>query len=116
MKRLIIRADDAGSSRSANNAIFECASRGLVRNVSLMAPGPFIHDSAPEGNWLFITHPAFDDAEMRSVGAADVEPGQVARERDADRALLLDESLRAELERRQVLVARYSDVLGQAAL
>ena len=252
MKRLVIRADDAGSSLSANRAIFECASRGLARNISLMACGPFIKDAtqvlaglegvdfglhvtlssewdaprwgsvappksvpllldeggaftrapnvlfergvsdamlsqielevtaqldllralgfsityldehmgvgwlpglrerlqvlaerenllwahpvaglphvgsglgpresllarvdaAPEGEWLFVTHPAFDDAEMQAVGNADFAPHQIARERDEDRALLLDEQLRAELERRQLLVPRYSEVLG----
>lgn len=245
MKRLVIRADDAGSSLSANRAILQCARDGLARNVSLMAPGPFIQDAAqvlaglegvdfglhvtlssewdaprwgpaasarqvpllldadgaftrapqvlagrgvspemlaqietevvaqlarlrglgfavkyldehmgvgwlpgvrerlqvlaareglivahpieslppggsllaqldaaPDGDWLFVTHPAFDDAEMQSVGNADFAPGQIARERDADRALLLDWKLRRELEARQVLVARYSEVLG----
>jgi predicted glycoside hydrolase/deacetylase ChbG (UPF0249 family) len=45
-KRLVVRSDDAGSSRSANRAISECATRGLARNISLMAPGPAIEDAA----------------------------------------------------------------------
>lgn len=255
MKRLVIRADDAGSSRAANRAILQCARDGLARNVSLMACGPFIvsaaqvlaalpnvdfglhvtlssewdaprwgpcaprdqvralldgdgaftrapnvlfergvgeemleqmetevaaqlqklralkleisyldehmgvgwlpglrerlqalarreglrwtHgvpglpsapdstrglsplqvlarrvEAAPDGDWLLVTHPAFDDEEMRALGNADFAPGQIARERRADRHLLLDASLRRELKRQQVLVARYSEVLG----
>lgn len=37
---LIIRADDAGSSRSANQAIREAWTGGILRNISVMAPGP----------------------------------------------------------------------------
>ena len=255
MKRLIIRADDAGSSRAANRAILQCARDGLARNVSLMACGPCITsaaqilaalpnvdfglhvtlnsewdaprwgpcaprdqvralldgdgaftrapnvlfergvseemleqmetevaaqlqrlralgleisyldehmgvgwlpglrerlqalarreglgwthgiqglppapdaarplsplqvlarrvEAAPDGDWLLVTHPAFDDEEMRAVGNEDFAPGQVARERRADRQLLLDSWLRRELDKQQVLVARYSEVLG----
>lgn len=35
--RILFRADDAGSSRSANLAVREVCERGVVRNVSLMA-------------------------------------------------------------------------------
>jgi predicted glycoside hydrolase/deacetylase ChbG (UPF0249 family) len=255
MKRLVIRADDAGSSRAANRAILQCARDGLARNVSLMAPGPCIEEAAqvlvglpnvdfglhvtlnaewdaprwkpcapreqvlalldedgaftrapndlfergvgeevlgqietevvaqlqrlrslgftvtyldehmgvgwlpglrerlqtlarregllwtreiqdlppapdsatpqsplqvlasrveaaPDGDWLFITHPAFDDEEMRALSNPNFAPGQIADERRADRQLLLDAALRRELQRQQVLVARYSEVLG----
>ena len=44
--RLVTRADDAGSSRSANRAIREACVAGLARNVSLMAPCPHIADAA----------------------------------------------------------------------
>jgi hypothetical protein len=43
---LVTRADDAGSSRSANRAIREACVAGLARNVSLMAPCPHIADAA----------------------------------------------------------------------
>ncbi len=43
--RLITRGDDAGSSRSANRAIFDAAAAGIVRNVSLLAPGPALEDA-----------------------------------------------------------------------
>ncbi len=38
--QVIFRADDAGSSEGANQAIAETVIHGPVRNVSLMAPGP----------------------------------------------------------------------------
>lgn len=44
--RFITRADDAGSSRSANRAIAQVVDGGFVRNVSLMACGPAIEDAA----------------------------------------------------------------------
>jgi hypothetical protein len=39
MKRLLVRADDAGGSRAANEAIVECIEAGTVHNVSFMACG-----------------------------------------------------------------------------
>lgn len=45
---LITRADDFGSSRSANRAIAEAAITGnYIRNVSCMAPAPMMEDGAP---------------------------------------------------------------------
>ena len=43
---LITRADDFGSSLAANAAILEAQKAGFIRNVSLMAVGPFIEDGA----------------------------------------------------------------------
>jgi len=40
--RLVTRADDAGSCRSANEAILECVEAGIIKNVSFMAVGPEI--------------------------------------------------------------------------
>lgn len=40
MKQILFRADDAGSSHSANRAIKECVRAGVVKNVSFMVPGP----------------------------------------------------------------------------
>lgn len=46
---LIVRADDFGSAHAANAAILEALRAGyLVRNVSCMAPGPCLDDSAGE--------------------------------------------------------------------
>ena len=44
--RLVVRADDAGSFTSANEAIEGTIAAGLVRNVSLMVPGPAFEDAA----------------------------------------------------------------------
>jgi predicted glycoside hydrolase/deacetylase ChbG (UPF0249 family) len=44
-KRIIFRADDAGSSVGTNDAMLEVAAGGLVRNIGLMAPGPAIEDA-----------------------------------------------------------------------
>ena len=44
--RLIVRADDAGSARAANEAILETVRRGIVRNVSVMAVGPELAHAA----------------------------------------------------------------------
>ena len=44
--KLITRADDAGSSHSANRAIAKVIRAGLVKNVSVMAPGPFVEEAA----------------------------------------------------------------------
>jgi chitin disaccharide deacetylase len=44
--RLVTRGDDAGSCRSANRAICESASAGVLRNVSIMACGPAFDEAA----------------------------------------------------------------------
>jgi hypothetical protein len=43
---LVTRADDAGSCRSANEAIFEAVEAGTIKNVSFMACGPEIEHAA----------------------------------------------------------------------
>ncbi len=43
---LITRADDAGGSRSANLAILETIRAGVIKNVSVMAPGPYLKEAA----------------------------------------------------------------------
>jgi len=44
--KFITRADDAGSSHSANLAICKVTKAGFIKNVSLMAPGLFIEEAA----------------------------------------------------------------------
>jgi len=44
--RLVTRGDDAGSCRNANLAILEACGRGILRNVSLMAPALEIEHAA----------------------------------------------------------------------
>lgn len=45
-KQLIARADDLGSSNSANLAVRQVVDGGVVRNVSVMACGPFVEEAA----------------------------------------------------------------------
>ena len=44
--RLLARADDAGSCRTANLAIMECVEAGLALNVGVMACCPFFDEAA----------------------------------------------------------------------
>lgn len=44
--QFISRADDIGSSHSANLAACRVAKGGFIKNMSLMAPGPFIEEAA----------------------------------------------------------------------
>jgi len=44
--KIITRADDAGSSKSANAAIARALPVGFIKNVSLMAPGAYIGQAA----------------------------------------------------------------------
>ncbi|MDR1794928.1 MAG: ChbG/HpnK family deacetylase [Erysipelotrichaceae bacterium] len=46
----ITRADDGGSTLSANKAIEKVLKAGFIKNVSLMASGPFIEDAAKRFN------------------------------------------------------------------
>lgn len=45
--RLITRGDDAGSCPSASEAIAQAAHHGILRNVSVMAPGPAFEAAVP---------------------------------------------------------------------
>jgi hypothetical protein len=44
--RFITRADDAGSSRAANAAMGAVIRAGVIKNVSVMAPGKFVEEAA----------------------------------------------------------------------
>jgi len=44
--RYIVRADDLGSSNSANQAIEKVVDAGFVKNVSVMACGPYVESAA----------------------------------------------------------------------
>ena len=44
--RLITRGDDAGCNDSANRAVWEAATRGCLRNASILACGPAIEPAA----------------------------------------------------------------------
>lgn len=45
--RIVFRGDDAGSCESANLAIAQCAREGVLRNVSVMAPGLAFDHAVP---------------------------------------------------------------------
>jgi len=44
--RLVTRSDDAGSSKSANRAIHAAVKKGILRNASIIAPGPSVNHAA----------------------------------------------------------------------
>lgn len=44
--RLVTRGDDSGSCSSANHAILEAFRNGVLRNTSLMVPGPAFEEAA----------------------------------------------------------------------
>ncbi|OCT15713.1 hypothetical protein A8709_13625 [Paenibacillus pectinilyticus] len=44
--QIILRGDDFGGSQSANEAIREACDGGLLKNVSVMAVGPFVEQAA----------------------------------------------------------------------
>ncbi|WP_336784620.1 ChbG/HpnK family deacetylase [Paenibacillus sp. MMO-177] len=46
MIKVILRGDDFGGSRSANEAIAEVCKAGMVKNVSVMAPGLYVEEGA----------------------------------------------------------------------
>lgn len=67
--------------------------------------------AAPPGACLSVYHPGADAPDMRAFSHAGLEPGQVARERDAETRLLCDPALPVMLRDAGVAVCRYSDVL-----
>ncbi len=64
--------------------------------------------AAPPGSYLLVTHPGRDEPDMRAMGHAGLEPGEVARQRAADTAMLTDAEVVAVCERR-VELRRYDD-------
>jgi len=64
--------------------------------------------AAPDGTYVFVTHPGLDAPDMRAMGHAGLEPGQVARERAAETALLVEPTLKDELRHLDVEVVRYA--------
>jgi predicted glycoside hydrolase/deacetylase ChbG (UPF0249 family) len=54
--RLIVRGDDMGSSQASNEAVIRCFKDGVMRDVELMAVGPWF----PEAARLLRENPALD--------------------------------------------------------
>jgi predicted glycoside hydrolase/deacetylase ChbG (UPF0249 family) len=67
---------------------------------------------APQGTYVYVTHPTFDDEETRAIVGMGNAPGEVARQRDADRRLWSDARLRETCARLDVEIVRYSQVLS----
>lgn len=67
--------------------------------------------TASAGTYIYVTHPTLDDEETRAIVGMGNQPGQIARERDADRRLWLDERLRAACQQFDVEFVRYSQIL-----
>jgi hypothetical protein len=65
---------------------------------------------AAEGTYLLVTHPGRDADDMRRFVHAGLAPGQVARERDAERCALCAPRLPDALRRNNVELIRYTEV------
>ena len=85
---------------------------GLPINGSAADPNDFLAALAvaAPGTYVFVTHPGMDRDDMRQLGRAGMEPGQVARQRDADRRLLTSPRVRDEIARLRVEIIRYTDI------
>lgn len=68
-----------------------------------------ITHAAPGTTYVLVTHPGHDNAEMRHFYHAGLTPGQVARERDAERRALTNPQLRQWLQDSSVEVIRYTE-------
>ncbi len=67
--------------------------------------------AAAPGAYVLITHPGYDDDELRGFHNGDYRPGMVARDRDRERRALLDPRMRAICESADIACVRYTDVL-----
>jgi len=64
----------------------------------------------PGKTYLLVAHPAYDDEEMRALSYGDEPPGKAARERDADRRMLMDGRVLSWCRARGVELLRFSDI------
>jgi chitin disaccharide deacetylase len=94
---------------------------GDIAVLAPTAPGPDpgrtlldqLH-ARPAGTYVLITHPGYDDAELRRVHERTGQPGAVAAARDAERRALISpeaHQLTSELE-----LVRYGDTTGERSL
>jgi len=68
-------------------------------------------DRAEEGKtYLLVTHPAYDTEEMRRLTYGDRKPGEIARERDGDRRMLMDPRIVAYVRDLDVEPIRFTDL------
>ena len=66
--------------------------------------------AAPPGTYLYVTHPGCDAADMRQFIHAGLKPGQVARERDADRRIWFDPKVVDYCRRNGFRAIRYTEI------
>lgn len=59
-------------------------------------------EAAPAGTWLAVWHPSRDEAESRALRHPGLAPGQIAREREAERRMLTATETREWFERHGV--------------
>jgi len=65
---------------------------------------------AEEGDYILVAHPAYDDPEMREVGFDGLGPGQIAREREVERMMFMDERVLRAVEKRGVELVKYTEL------
>jgi hypothetical protein len=66
--------------------------------------------SAAAATYVLVTHPGCDADDMRQMFLAGMQPGQVARERDAEREALCDPRFATACRDNDVHLVRYTDV------
>jgi len=69
---------------------------------------------AAPGTYVLVTHPGYDEDDMRQLWHSPQKPGEVARERDGERRAWLDPRLKQACLDNEVEIVRYTDVLTVA--
>ncbi len=68
-------------------------------------------DEYNDGEFIYYTHPAFDDPEMDACFNADIPKGKIRRERDLERQLLCDPRTKAYLAEKNVKLESFAVML-----
>jgi len=113
--RLIVRADDIGSSHAANLACIESYRKGIARSVEVMVPCPWFNEAVKmleetPGLWLFVEHPGMDTPEMRAIGHQGYR--HVAADRDAVTKTFTSEKVKQVIKSRRIKLLSYGDLYG----
>jgi len=69
-------------------------------------------DAAEPGTYLFVTHPGYDNEEMRALGTQDADQSLVARQREWDRRVFTDPRMLEYCAGHGVEPVRWTDVAG----